>query len=310
MHLDEAQVSRYLDIKQLVPALEAAFRDRYPHIVLPDRTHAKTNRGIFLTMSCYDAKADSLGMKLVTVCRDAQPSVQATYLLLDSGTSRIRTILPANRLTEIRTAATSALATLSLARSDSSTLAIFGTGRQAQSHLEVFSRLFEYKGILVCGSTPQKSESFARLNDSFPVRTADAYTCVTQADVICACTNSSDPLFDGKLLKPGTHLNLVGSFQPGSREVDSISIARARVYVDTYESAFAEAGDILIPIEEGLISREHVVSDLHELVSRQRSGRTNAHDITIFKSVGCALEDLVAAELVEQAARGTLGRPL
>ena len=145
---------------------------------------------------------------------------------------------------------------------------------------------------------------------TLPVRAADAHTCATQADIICACTNSREPLFDGKLLRPGTHLNLVGSFQPQAREVDSVTICRARVYVDTHSSALAEGGDILIPMAEGLITPQHIVSDLHELVSRKRPGRASSDEITIFKSVGCALEDLVAAELVEQAARNALDQPL
>jgi len=306
----EAQVVELLDPAQLVDALEAAFRDRFPNVVLPDRTHLKTQEGLFLTMSCYDPPTNSLGTKFISVCEGGTPPVQATYLLFDSRTAKIRASVPAGCLTEVRTAATSALATRYLAREDASTLAIFGTGREARAHLLVFTCLKNYQSILVCGRTRAKSESFAaEFSSSLPIRAADAQTCATNADVVCACTNSRAPLFDGKLLRPGTHLNLVGSFQPDVREVDSVAICRARVYVDTHASALAEAGDILIPMGEGLINPAHIISDLHELVSRKRPGRANSGEITIFKSVGCALEDLVAAEMVEQAARKAADQP-
>jgi ornithine cyclodeaminase len=118
--------------------------------------------------------------------------------------------------------------------------------------------------------------------------------------VICTCTSSIEPLFSGELIRPGTHLNLIGTFQARAREVDAATIQRARVFVDTYEAAFAEAGEIVMPLQSGEIRREHVKGDLHEVVTAKRPGRTRREDITVFKSVGCALEDLVAARLAIQ----------
>jgi len=132
---------------------------------------------------------------------------------------------------------------------------------------------------------------------SLAVEPADARTCAAQSDVICTCTTARDPLFDGDLLRPGTHLNLVGAFQPHAREVDAVTIQRSRVVVDTYDAALAEAGDVLIPMREGLITRAHLLADLHELTAGNLV-RRNRDEITVFKSVGCALEDLVAAELL------------
>src|SRR5262249_34231697 len=122
--------------------------------------------------------------------------------------------------------------------------------------------------------------------------------CVSNSDVICTCTTSVKPLFSGELIRAGTHLNLIGTFQPTAREVDSVAIQRSRVFVDTYEAAFDEAGDILMPIQSGEIQREHVLGDLHELVTGKISGRVSRNDITVSKSVGCALEDLVTAKLI------------
>lgn len=121
-----------------------------------------------------------------------------------------------------------------------------------------------------------------------------------QSDVVCSCTNSVEPLFDGRLIRPRTYLNLIGTFQPHAREVDSVSIRRSRLFVDTYDGALAEAGDILVPLRAGDIERDHIKGDLHELLSGAKAGRSRHDDITIFKSVGCALEDLITAKLAMQ----------
>jgi ornithine cyclodeaminase len=155
--------------------------------------------------------------------------------------------------------------------------------------------------VLVCGREPRQTRELAAEASAelrLPVATTDARTCAAESDVICTCTTSQTPLFDGNLVRPGTHLNLVGTFQPHAREVNSATIQRARVVVDTYDGALAEAGDLLIPMRDGLMGRDHIAADLHELVSRKKAGRTNPADITVFKSVGCALEDLVAAEML------------
>jgi ornithine cyclodeaminase/alanine dehydrogenase-like protein (mu-crystallin family) len=303
-HLTEIDVRRRLDPAQLCAALESAFRDRYPSISLPARTHAELAHGIFLAMSCYDRAANTLGMKLVLVRDQAQTRggnqlsaalaegrVQATYLLLDPATAQPRLIIAANYLTDLRTAATSAVATKFLARPDSSTLGIFGTGRLALTHL--------------CGRTPSRSAEFVRQlsqNASefagLTITAVDARTCAAESDVLCTCTSCNAPLFDGRDLRPGTHLNMVGAFRSQTREVDTHTVQRSRVVVDTYSAAWSDVGELIIPLQEGVITRDHVVADLHELVSGSKQGRRSPEEITIFKSVGCALEDLVAAELL------------
>jgi ornithine cyclodeaminase len=126
---------------------------------------------------------------------------------------------------------------------------------------------------------------------------ADPATCAAESDVLCTCTSSSAPLFEGDDLCPGSHLNLVGAFRPETREVDTLTIQRSRVVVDTYASALSEIGEFLIPLREGAITRDHIAADLHELVSGKQ-GRRGPEEITVFKSVGCALEDLISAELL------------
>jgi ornithine cyclodeaminase len=275
---------------------------------MPVRTRIELPAGVFLVMPCHDRTTGSLGMKLVLVAASpAGPddTVIATYLLLDPATGRPRLTLPAGHLTALRTAATSAVATAHLARSEAEVLAVFGTGRQARAHLDLLPRVKSYRRLLVTGTDPGRTGDFAhRLSEDLGVlvEPASAAACAAESDVLCTCTTASQPLFDGRLLRPGTHLNLVGGYRPDAREVDDTTVQRSRVVVDTYEGALAEAGELLIPLGRGLIARDHLVADLHELLSGQKAGRRGPADITLFKSVGCALEDLVAAELVAAGA--------
>ena len=307
--LKEEEVRARLDPRVVISAIEAAFRDRYSSTVTPPRTHVQLEQSAFLIMPCYDRSGRALGMKLVVVRTasfraagfDDGPAVQATYMLLNPETGAPKLIIPANYLTEIRTAATSAVATKFLSRQDASTLGIFGTGRQARAHAKVLPLVRRFERVLVCGREARQAEQFVgEISNETGLRmhAVDARTCAGESDVICTCTTSHNPLMEGDLLRAGTHLNLIGAFQPHTREVDSATVQRAHVVVDTYDGAMAEAGDLLVPIREGSIGRDHIISDLHQLVSGQRSGRSGPEDITIFKSVGCALEDLVTAELV------------
>ncbi len=344
--LTEADVRRHLDPARVLQAIESAFRDRYPSITIPARTHVQLANGTFLAMACYDPSCHALGTKLVTVRRHpapGEPSVQATYLLLDADTAQPRLIIAANYLTDLRTAVTSAIATKYLARHDASTLGIFGTGRLTRTHLQLLPQVRNFQRILICGRDPARTAAFVdeikndeiknrNKNDVIPtlrkakgrdltsantvtkadgtspaadtllrnctIESADPRTLAAESDVLCTCTSNPTPLFDGQDLRPGTHLNLVGSFQPHTREVDTNTIARsARIVVETY-ATLSEPGDLLIPMQEGAITGDHLVADLHELITGKKQVRQSSEEITIFKSVGCALEDLVTAELL------------
>ena len=188
-----------------------------------------------------------------------------------------------------------------LARPDARVLGIFGTGRQARAHITAMFHARTFERVLICGSTPERSRA---LVESFsatlhcPIQAADADSCAAESDVICTCTTSTSPLFDGRVLRPGTHLNLVGAFRSDTREVDDETARRSRIVVDTYEGCLKEAGDIMIPQSNGTIGTEHIVADLHEALAGIRQVRRSPQEITLFKSVGCALEDLVAARLL------------
>jgi ornithine cyclodeaminase/alanine dehydrogenase-like protein (mu-crystallin family) len=307
--LSDEQVGTLLSTGEVIAAIEGAFaRDYRSTVRMPTRTQMELPGGVLLLMPCYDSSLPALGIKLVFVREGVGPGdrIQASYALLDPASGDMLAQLEANCLTDLRTAATSAVATRHLARKDPAILGIFGTGRQARAHLNVFAEAFPFRRALVCGSSPVRGEEFVRAaRANLKLEAADAGTLVTEADVICTCTTSVAPLFDGRWLRPGTHLNLVGAFRPTTREVDDETIRRSRVLVDTYEGALAEAGDLLIPIERGAITRDHIAADLHELVSGKKPGRRSADEITLFKSVGCALEDLVTAQLVYHRAVGS-----
>jgi len=301
--VSEAEVRRTLEPAKVIAAIEEAFRNHHQTAVAPTRLQQPLGKnGTLLLMPCYDSSYGASGLKIVTVAEQRSSGgdrVQATYLLLDVDSGQPELLVAANYFTDLRTAATSALATKYLARPGGRTLGIFGTGRQARAHAAVLSQA---ERMLVCGSSRERSSGFARqmsLELGIKCEAADAATCAAQSDVICTCTTSALPLFPGEILLPGTHLNLVGAFQPHTREVDQIAIQRARVVVDTYDGALAEAGDLILPLQAGAISREHLLADLHELVSGKKI-RESDNDITIFKSVGCALEDLATAVLLRQ----------
>ena len=302
--MTDEEVKSRLDPDQVIAAIEEAFRSRYPRTLMPVRTQMNLANGVFLVMPCYDRDGQGLGMKTVMVTENAvnpDDKLHATYLLLDPATGQPRAVFAARYLTELRTAATSAVATKFLARPDAKVLGIYGTGRQARAHLQVLRKVRPFEHFLISGLDIGRGREFAQeMAREFdaPVEAVYSMACAAESDVLCTCTTSKVPLFDGKMLRPGTHLNLVGAFRPHTREVDDVTVQRSRVVVDTYEGALAEAGDLIIPLNKGIISKSHILADLHELVKGKTAVRTNPEQITLFKSLGCALEDLVTAELL------------
>lgn len=251
------------------------------------------------------------GIKVVTVMpgavRKGASTVSAIYLLLDRDTGKPLAILDGEALTFRRTAAASALAARYLARPDSQTLLLVGTGGlapwMAQAHAELNPSI---KRILIWGRSIDKAESVAR---KLTLRIAaeralkilsipDVEEAVMQSDVISCATTSKTPILHGVWVKPGTHIDLVGGFRPDMREADDEAVFRSRLFVDTRAGALSEAGDILGPVSAGVIGLNHVMGELADLVRGTRTGRKDTSDITMFKSVGTALEDLAAAETV------------
>jgi len=282
----------------LARALETAFIDGAD---VPLRHgHQLSAQETLLLMPAWNARV--VVVKLVTVLPSAASTVQATVLVVDRHTGEPLAVLDGEALTLRRTAATSALAAQRLARSDAKTLLVVGSGRlagwMARAHAALRPGL---RRIVVWGRRAEAARALARdlAAEGLPADSADDLEAATRtAQIVCCATTSTEPLVHGAWLAPGTHLDLVGSFRRDMREVDDEAVQRARVVVDTYAGALAEAGDLTQPLERGAIAREHVVAELAELLRGERTGRRNDDEITLFKSVGTALEDLAAAQLV------------
>ncbi|WP_366656543.1 ornithine cyclodeaminase family protein [Fodinicurvata sp. EGI_FJ10296] len=263
-------------------------------------------------------EGELLGVKVAQVCPGngdrGLPAVSASYLLNDARTGRPLAVLDGGELTVRRTAAASALAADYLARRDARTLLVVGTGRLAPCLAAAHCSVRQYDRILVWGRRPEKvAEIVSELRGSDaegvagleigPVDTIEEGCAV--ADVISVATLSSEPLINGRWLRPGTHLDLVGAFKPTMRESDDECMRRARVYVDTLAGATKEAGDIVQAIQAGALTSGDIVADLFDLAGGRAAGRSDNGEITLFKSVGASLEDLAAAGLVWQSVRSS-----
>ena len=306
--LGRADLARLLPPADVVDAMAAAFRRLAAGgCVVPPRGVLPAGDGVLLLMAAHAPGGDlgGLGAKLVTYYagnrRRGHPSIYASYVLLDEATGRPLAVLEGTFLTAMRTGATSALAARYLARPDAGQVACFGAGAQAAFQLRCLATVRRLRRVAVVGRDEGRARAFARAMTAelgVPVEVAgDAAAALSGADLVTCATTSTTPVVAGALLGPGTHVDLVGAFRPTDREADTDAIRRARVVVDTYAGALEEAGDIVLPIAEGAVSRAHVAAELAEVVSGQRPGRTAADQITLFKSVGFALEDLAAARL-------------
>jgi ornithine cyclodeaminase len=299
--LSAEQVHAALPWTPLATALTDAFRA--PPEAPTRHAHAMAALDHLLLMPAWNATA--IGIKLVTVIPDAPShgghTVDATYLLLDRRTGAPTALLDGEALTVRRTAATSALAAQRLARPDARTLLIIGTGRLApwmvRAHVALRPAL---RRVLVWGRDATRAQQLTAAlgeEDIAAESVIDLAMAVHTADIVCCATTSRVPLVHGEWLAPGTHLDLVGAYTPAMREADDMAVARARIVVDSYDGALSEAGDLTQPLASHVIERPDILADLGEVLRGERAVRRTAADITLFKSVGHALEDLAAATL-------------
>lgn len=316
--LTREEIEGLLTPRDVIAALEAAFRRQAAgRTAVPRRTVLQSaDDGLLLLMPAASLPAPgetlgSLGAKLVTFYTNnrarGHPTHLATYVLMDQGTGALLALLDAEFTTGLRTGATSALAARYLARPDSRRAVCFGSSVQAAFQLRGLTTVLPIQHVTVIGRDAGRARTFAaRMQAELGVEVgvgAAAREALPAADVVTCATTARTPLFDGADLAPGTHVDAVGSFRPASRELDTETIRRARVVVETYDGVLAEAGDLVIPMEARAIAREHIVAELAELVSGARDGRLSGDDITVFKSVGFALEDLATARLAYERAR-------
>jgi ornithine cyclodeaminase/alanine dehydrogenase-like protein (mu-crystallin family) len=300
--IDAAELRRLLPMDRAVDALERAFgAETLPQA--PQRTRVPAGSGELLVMPA--AGPGGVGVKAVTV-NPANPArglpfVHAVYVLFDPDTLAPVALIDGDALTALRTAAASALATRHLARPDASRLVLFGAGTTATAHLEGMRAVRDVRTLRVVSRGRDRAEALVEGARGGGIEASLGTPAdVGEADLVCTCTTSPEPVFDGALLPAGVHVNAIGAFRPDARELDDEAIRRSRVVVETREAALAEAGDVLIPLRSGVIGEDHIVADLREVVGGARV-RTGPEDRTVFKSVGIAPEDLAVARAAADA---------
>lgn len=279
-----------------------------PHVAVPPQ------EALALVMPAYLAGSGGLGVKALTLfphnpARRGLPAINALVLLFDTEDGLPLALIEGGYLTALRTGAASGAATRLLARDDARVLALFGAGAQALPQAWAVCAARPIERIWVVNRTAARAERLAAELRSFgapipaDVRVAPAPAALAEADVVCCATASPAPVFDDADLRPGTHVNGVGSYRPTMQEVPAATVARARVVVDQRRAAWAEAGDLVIPRRQGLIGEDHVAAELGEVALGRVPGRTDPAQITFFKSVGNAVQDVAVAQVAYARAR-------
>jgi ornithine cyclodeaminase len=312
-YLDSAQLDRLLDYPSLVDALQQGFAADWTvpvrhHYSIPIKGEPDQT---LLLMPAWDA-GEAIGMKLATITPGngarGLPAVNAVYLLVDGPTGQPRALMDGACLTVRRTAAASALAARYLARKDAAVMLMVGAGALSRPFIEAHLSQHPIKRVMLWARKAEQREAKAKELAALglPVEpAADLEAAARGADLISCATLSTTPLIKGAWLKPGTHLDLVGAFTPEMRESDDEAVTRASLFCDTRAGALKEGGDLVIPLKAGLITEASVKADLADLARGKHQGRTSDQEITLFKSVGTAVEDFAAARL----AMAKIGHP-
>ena len=314
--LDQENVKQAVTMAQAISAVKDAFIQlSAQEAVVPMRSQVPVakNKGISLFMPAYLEKSHSLGAKIVSVFPDNPsknlPTIFAVVVVLDADTGRPQAILDGTFLTALRTGAASGVATDLLARRDASTAAVFGAGTQGRTQMEAVCTVRSIDKIWIYDPDPSAADAYVRelkeKGTPFPQDISTASSpeqAAAQADIICTATTSSVPVFDDDHIKPGVHINGVGSYTPEMQEIPAATVVRAKVFVDSVSASWEEAGDLIIPLQKGLIDKAHVHGEIGELALGQIAGRNTEDDITFFKSVGVAVQDVSVAQIILHAA--------
>lgn len=305
IQIDDDFVEKNTVFPELVEQLKLGFSNR--NIIVPERHHHEFPNPItkkdstLLLMPAWNPGKNAV-VKILTVspenARFDLPSINGTYIYFDAINGTLKAILEAKSLTSKRTAATSALASAYLSREDSTSLLMIGTGALSTNLIMAHASVRPIKNVFVWGRNYKKAKAVCvqLSNESFtctPIKSIKEK--ISEVAIISCATSSKTPLVFGKYLKPGQHIDLVGAFKPEMREADNNTISKAAVFVESFESGLKGSGDIVIPLDEGIIQESDIKADLFGLCSNAKKGRVNSEEITVFKSVGHALEDLVAA---------------
>jgi ornithine cyclodeaminase/alanine dehydrogenase-like protein (mu-crystallin family) len=298
-------IKQNYSMNQAINAMEHAFcllSSGEAFVPLRYASHHPANDLLMLFKPAYVEKAKMASVKFLTQRENRNfpgiPAIQGIVLLIDAETGEILSILDGEYLTALRTGAASGLATRCFARKDAHTMALFGCGAQGRTQLEAVVCERDIRKVLVFDRQKEAADRFIKeMQEKFPIEIvySDDTSSLKDTDIICTATNSTAPLFQKDELKKGVHINAVGSFQPHMQELDPRIISDAKVYADQTEACFKESGDFIKPLNMGLINRNHFVGEIGNYCLNKIPGRESEDEITVFKSVGIAIQDFVVA---------------
>lgn len=303
--IDEQYIEGQTNFEELVEVLKGKFSAN--KTIVPMRHHHDfpnpkvQSDSTLLLMPAWNPSEDA-GVKIVTVSPENGqfdlPSIQGSYIYLDAEKGTIKAIIEAKSLTAKRTAAASALASSFLSKTDAASLLMIGTGALSSNLIQAHAAVRPIQEVYVWGRNYEKAKAIAaQFEDAslsvYPIKTIAEK--ISEVDIISSATLSKQPLVLGEYLRPGQHIDLVGAYKKDMREADDEAIRRSSVFLDTYQGGLKESGDILLPLQSGVLKEEEIVADLFELCAKNQLARRAANEITLFKSVGHALEDLAAA---------------
>jgi alanine dehydrogenase len=311
--LSRADLDKVLTMPQMIAALEEAFRDLAAGktMKIPRLTVSLPGVGGWMgLMPAYLPAQGAFSTKQVTVydvnLSKGLPAIMATVLLNDPITGEVLSIMDGGLITAMRTGGLGGLAAKYLSRKDSHVAGIFGAGVQARTQLRALAEVRPIERAFVYDNVPARAKKFVAGMSRvvpFPVEVAESPKAVVKsADIVTTVTPSEQPVFDGQDLQPGTHVNAFGNYKPAKRELDTETIIRSRVYIDSEEGSLEEAGDLLLPIQEGKFRQEDIRGTLGEVILGSKPGRTSDSEITLFKSVGLGIQDCAAASLAYKSA--------
>jgi ornithine cyclodeaminase len=313
--LDSAQIRELLPmadcIELMSDALSALARDEV-HQPLRTIIRPPNARGLLGLMSAYrGGERGAFGLKAICVFpqnpAQGKDAHQGAVMLFSRETGELLSLMNASEITAIRTAAVSAVATRLLAREDAHELAIIGAGVQARTHLAALASVRSLERVRVAARNVEHSRRLVeeiQRDVSFPIEAVETNEqAVRGADLIVTATSSLEPVLKREWISAGAHINAIGTHSPGSREIDGATMAAAKIFVDRRESALNESGDYLLAAKEGLVGPENIIGEIGELLTGKKSGRASAREITLFKSLGLAIEDVACAEYLYQEAK-------
>lgn len=314
MILNSAEIRELLPMAECIELMSDAFSAlAHGEVHQPLRTIIRPPgaRGLLGLMSAYsDGARGAFGLKAICVFpenpKQGKDAHQGAVTLFSRETGELLALMNASEITAIRTAAVSAVATRLLAREDAGELALIGAGVQARTHLVALAQVRALRRVRVASRSANHAQNFVREMQSkfdFPIESVKTNeAAVSQADIVVTATSSLTPVIRSDWISAGTHINAIGTHSPGSREIDGATMAAARVFVDRRESALTESGDYLLAAQEGLVSPDSILAELGDLVGGTKAGRASETEITLFKSLGLAIEDVACAAYLYQKA--------